>query len=162
MNTRGQMWLETVATAFEVVIAGALILFFINQGIMIAKGTSQPSRYYAEDIALTIETLAGLQAQKAVVSYSDEELKEFKIELGNELVVEKITGFEHAATRLVRVPELVYGRAVEKENLTVVKLANKVLLVPETVKLDQLVLGTGPVTRIQVIHKEGVVAYEAS
>lgn len=159
---RGQMWLESMATGFELVIAGALLLFFINQGIMIARGTDMPANYYAHDLALSLETAAALQAQKMVINYSREELEEYRIEVGELVSVEKSTGIESATRRLIRVPTLVNSRAVNKKDLSVIKLGDKVMLVDEPVNIGQLVLGSGPVSRIQIVRDGGVVAYETS
>lgn len=159
---RSQMWLETMATGFEFVIAGALLLFFINQGIMIARGTGMPSQYYAHDIALSLETAAGLQAQKMVLNYSREELEDYRIEVGEQVSVEKSTGIESAAQRIIRIPSLVNSRTVNKKDISVIKLGDKVMLVDEPVNIDQLVLGTGPTSRIQIVREGGVVAYETS
>ena len=159
---KSQMWLETMATGFEFVIAGVLLLFFVNQGIMIAKGTGMPSQYYAHDISLSLETAAALQSQKMALNYSREELADYRIEVGERVGVEKSAGIESAAQRIIRIPTLVNSRAVNKKDISVIKMGGKGMLIYEPVKIDQLVLGTGPVSRIQIVREGGVVAYETS
>ncbi|MDO8642348.1 MAG: hypothetical protein Q7R76_02020 [Candidatus Woesearchaeota archaeon] len=161
-NKKGQAWLETLAVAFEVFIGGMLILFFINQGVAISKGAQMTSQYLANDLALTMETAAGMRAEKMVLNYSHRDMKVYKIAVADTVSVEKITGIETSIQQIIQIPSMVYTRLSGTAELFVVKLGSKVALVPEPTTVDELVLGSSPVTRIKIVNEGGVVAYEAS
>lgn len=161
-NKKSQTWLETLAVAFEVFIGGMLILFFLNQGVAMGKGAAMTSQYLANDLALTLETAAGMTADKMVVNYSRAELKNYKIDVTDTVGVEKITGIETASQQIIQIPSLVYTRLSGAPELFAVKVGTKVALIEQPTTISELALGTSPITRVKIITQGGVVAYEAS
>ena len=159
---KAQTWLETLAVAFEVFIAGMLILFFLNQGVAMGKGAAMTSQYLANDLALSLEAAAGITADKMVINYAHPGLKNYKIDVSDTVGVEKITGVDAAAQQVIQIPGLLYTRASAVPELFVVKVGNKAALIEQPTTVDELSLGSSPVSRVRIMKHGGVVAYEAS
>ncbi len=160
-SKKGIEGLRVLYVSFEVVLGAALILFFIQFGLNAAEGTSQDVRYIANDLAMTVETAQALTADKLVIT-PKKSFENYKVALQKGLTVEEIGGLNKAQVDIVKQQGVVFSKYTAPEKMSIIKLEEKVLLADKEIRINELILGAGATTRIQVHQADGVVVYEAS
>jgi hypothetical protein len=143
-----------------VLIAGMLIVFFIYQGVNLARGTASNSHYLANDISLAVETLEAITSQRAVYNYH-EGLKDYKVSLTSSTEISRIDRIEKAETQIARKKGLEYARYISPETISIIKLGEKVGSADGKIRVTELVEGIGPVKRIRIHKERSAVAYMA-